>query len=111
MPYTQTALALDDAAASKREQRSLTMHLTGRDGWPATLRHTLTPSNGRLPGDLWDEYRFECATRDRLRLSVVSLTEFRDLRNWIDGREENDDDDWITAPDTDAPPYDRILWS
>jgi len=111
MPYTQTVFALDGAAASKKEHVPMPAFAAHRGGWTATRRHTLTPAAKRLPDDVWDEYRFECATRDRLRLSVVSLTEFRDLRNWIDGREENDDDDWITAPDTDAPPYDRILWS
>ncbi len=111
MPYTQTVFALGGAAASEREQRSLTMHPTGRSGWSARLRHTLTPSSGRLPGDLWDEYRFECATRDRLRLPAVSLAEFRDLRDWTDGCKENDDDDdWITEPDTDTPPYGCIRW-
>lgn len=111
MPYTQCALALDGAAASAREQRSLTMHPTSRGGWPATLRHAFTPSGRRLPGDLWDEYRFECTTRDRLHLSAVSLAEFRDMRDWTDQIEEQeDDDDWITAPDTDAPPYGCIRW-
>ncbi len=106
MPYTQTALALGGAAASEREQRSLTMHSTSRGGWSATLRHTLTPSSGRLPSDLWDEYRCECATRDRLQLPEVSLSEFRDMRDWTDQIEEQEDDDnRITAPDTDAPPY------
>ncbi len=113
MPYTQRALALDGAAASEREQRSLTMHPTSRSGWPTTLRHTLTPSSGRLPGDLWDEYRFECATRARLQLPVVSLLEFRDMRDWtdqIEEQEEDDDDNGITAPDTEAPPYGCIRW-
>jgi len=112
MPYTQSVLALGGAAASAREQVSLTMHPTGRSGWPATLRHTLTPSSGRLPGDLWDEYRCECATRDRLHLPEVSLTEFRDLRDWTDRIEEQEDDDGngITTPDTDAPPYGCLRW-
>ncbi|MGI8855716.1 MAG: hypothetical protein ACR2JW_08195 [Thermomicrobiales bacterium] len=111
MPYTQTALALNGAAASAREHIPLTMHPTSRSRWPATLRHTLTPSSGRLPGDLWAEYRCECATRDRLHLPDVSRTEFQDMRDWTDGIEEQeDDDDWITAPDTDAPPYGRIRW-
>ncbi len=106
MPYTQTALALNGAAASAREQMSLTMHPTSRSRWPATLRHTFTPSGRRLPGDLWDEYRFECATRDRLQLPEVSLAEYRDMRDWTDRIEEQeDDDDWNTAPDTDTPPY------
>jgi len=112
MPYTQVALALDGATASEREQRSLTMHPTSRGGWPATLRHTLTPSGRRLPGDLWDEYRCECATRDRLHLSAVSLAEFRDMGDWTDRIEEQEDDDnGITAPGTDAPPYGCLhLW-
>jgi len=112
MPYTQSALALDGAAASAREQRTLTMHPTSRSGWSATLRHTLAPASGRLPGDLWGEYRFECATRDRFRLPAVSLTEFRDMRDWTDRikEQEDDDDNGITAPDTDAPPYGCICW-
>ncbi len=112
MPYTQCALALDGAAASAREQMSLTMHPTSRGGWPGTLRHTLTPSGRRLPSDLWDEYRCECATRDRLHLPAVSLTEFQDMRDWTDciEEQEDDDDNGITAPDTDAPPYGCIRW-
>jgi len=111
MPYTQTVFALDGAAASKNEQMSVPAFAAHRGGWTATLRHTLTPSAKRLPDDVWDEYRCECATRDRLQLPEVSLAEFRDLRDWIDGREENDDDNGITAPDTDAPPYGCIrLW-
>jgi len=106
MPYTQAALALDGAAASAREHIPLTMHPTSRSGWLARLRHTFTPSSERLPGDLWNEYRCECATRDRLHLPDVSLTEFRDMRDWTDRIEEQEDDDnGITAPDTDAPPY------
>ncbi|GEM_PF-2213878 len=105
MPYTQAALAFDSAAASETAHLSLTTLPARREGWTATLRHTLVPSGGRLPGDLWDEYRFECATRDRLHLPEVSLTEFRDMRDWTDCIEEQEDDDhWITEPNTDAPP-------
>ncbi len=106
MPYTQTALALGGAAASEREQMSVPAFAAHRGGWTETRRHTLTPPGKRLPDDFWDEYRFECETRDCLHLPEVNLTEFRDLRDWTDGFKENDDDDdWITAPDTDAPPY------
>ncbi len=106
MSYTQTVFALDGAAASKKEQMPVSGFAVPRGGWTATRRHTLTPAAKRLSDDVWDEYRCECETRDRLYLPEVSLAEFRDLRDWIDGREENDDDDdWITAPDTDAPPY------
>jgi len=106
MPYTQSALALDGAAASQTEQMSFAMLPTRRDGWTATLRHTLVPSGGRLPGDVWDEYRFESETRVRLHLPDVSLTEFRAMRDWTDCmKEQEDDDHWITAPNTDAPPY------
>ncbi len=109
MSYTQTLFALDGAAASKKEQVPVPAFAAHRDGWTATRRHTLTPAGKRLPEDFWDEYRFECETRDRLHLPDVSRTEFRDLRDWTDGFKENDDDDdWITAPDTDAPPYGRI---
>jgi len=71
MPYTQAALALNGAAASKQGQTPVSAFVAYRDGWTATLRHTLTPSAKRLPDDLWDEYRFECETRDRLRLPEV----------------------------------------
>ncbi|MDQ2785181.1 MAG: hypothetical protein M3Y58_09300 [Chloroflexota bacterium] len=87
MPYTQTALTLIDAA-SETEQMSSVTPPARRGGWTATLRHTLVPSGGRLPGDLWDEYRFECATRDRLHLPDVSLTEFRDMRDGTDCMKE-----------------------
>ena len=107
MPYTQSALALDGAAAFPTEQMSTAMHPVRRDGWTATLRHTLIPSGGRLPGDLWEEYRCECATRVRLHLPEVSLAEFRDMRDWTDQFEEYEDDDhWITES-LDTPPYGR----
>ncbi len=106
MPYTQTVFALDGAAASKNEQMSVPAFAAHRGGWTATLRHTLTPAAKRLPDDVWDEHRFECTTRNRLHLPEVSLAEFRDMRNWTDRIEEQEDDDnWITALDTDAPPY------
>ena len=109
MPYTQAMFALDGAAASQTEQMSSATFPARRDGWTATLRHTLVPSGGRLPGDLWDEYRCECATRVRLHLPDVSLAEFRDLRDWTDCmKENNDDDEGIIDPDTDAPPYGYI---
>ena len=108
MPYTQIALALIDAA-SETEQMSAATPPARRDGWTATLRHTLIPSGGRLPGDVWEEYRFESETRDRLHLPEVSLAEFRDMRDWTDCSEENNNgDNWITAPDTNAPPYGSI---
>ena len=105
MPYTQSALALDGAAASETEQMSSAMLPTRRDGWTATLRHTLTPAGGRLPGDLWDEYRCECAARDRLHLPEVSLAEFRDLRDWTDCIEEQEDDDHRITESLNTPPY------
>jgi len=88
MPYTQAALALNGAAASKQGQTPVPAFAAHRDGWTATRRHTLTPAAKRLPDDFWDEYRFECATRDRLRLPEVSLAEFRDMRDWTDGCKE-----------------------
>ncbi|MDQ2787785.1 MAG: hypothetical protein M3Y58_22580 [Chloroflexota bacterium] len=106
MPYTQTVFALDGVAASKTEQMPMPAFAAHRGGWTATRRHTLTPSAKRLPDDVWDEYRFECETRDRLHLPEVSLAEFRDLRDWNDYIEEQEDDDnRITEPDTDSPLY------
>ncbi len=109
MPYTQTALALDGAAVSTQAPTLIAAYPAEGGGWVATLRHALTPAGRRLPGALWDEYRYECATRDRLQLPEVSRAEFRDMRDWTDQIEEQEDDDnGITAPDTDAPPYGRI---
>jgi hypothetical protein len=109
MPYTQGALALDGAAPFGTEQMSSAMSLARREGWTATLRHTLVPSGGRLRGDVWDEYRFECETRVRLHLPDVSLAEFRDMRDWTDCmKENNDDDEGIIDLDTDVPPYGYI---
>ncbi len=106
MPYTQTVFALDGVAAPTQEPAFAVECPADGGGWIARQRHTFTPSGRRLPGDLWNEYRFECATRDHLHLPEVSLAEYRDMRDWTDGCKENDDDDdWITAPDTDAPPY------
>lgn len=107
MTYTQAMLALGSAPPPPPAMpRTHTAHHPVR---PATPAQTLAPAGRRLPGDLWDEYRCECATRDRLHLPDVSLSEFRDMRDWTDQIEEQeDDDDWITAPDNDAPPYGRI---
>ncbi len=88
MPYTQTLFALDGAAASKKEQVPVPAFAAHRDGWTATQRHTLTPAAKRLSDDLWDEYRCEYETRDRLHLPEVSLAEFRDMRDWTDGCKE-----------------------
>mgnify|MGYP001217605208 CR=1 FL=1 len=106
MPYTQSALALDDAAASQTAQRLATFPAR-RDGWTAMLRHTLVPSGGRLPGDVWDEYRCECATRVRLHLPDVSLAEFLDMRDWTDQFEEQEDEDHGIIESLDTPPYGR----
>lgn len=87
MPYTQAAFAFEQPARTPRE------HTHER-------AHTRTPSNRRLPDDLWGEYRLECAMREQFHLPDVSLAEFRDLRDWVDGIEEtDDDDDWIVHPD------------
>ncbi|MCA1665981.1 MAG: hypothetical protein LC793_00950 [Thermomicrobia bacterium] len=107
MPYTQSALALDGAAASETEQMSSVTPPARREGWTATLRHTLTPSSGRLPGDVWEEYRCECAARVRLHLPEVSLAEFRDMRDWTDCMKEHEDDDHGITESLDTPPYGR----
>ncbi len=101
MPYTQSALALDGAAVSTVEPTFIAAYPADRGGWVVTQRHTFIPSGRRLPDDLWDEYRFECATRDRMQLPEMSLGEFRDMRDWTDQIEETNDD-WITEPDTDT---------
>jgi len=88
MPYTQTALALDGAAAPTQAPICIAAYPVDGSGWIAMQRHTLTPAGKRLPDDVWDEYRFECATRDRLHLPEVSLAEFRDMRDWTDRIEE-----------------------
>jgi hypothetical protein len=104
MAYTQTVLALDGAVPLPPIiSRTHTPHHPPRPVIPA---QTLAPAGRRMPDDLWDEYRFECATRGRLHLPEVSLAEFRDMRDWTDRIEENDDE--ITEPDTDAPPYGDI---
>ena len=102
MSYTQAALAFDGAAAAETAPTTLP---TRREGWTAMLRHTLIPSGGRLPGDVWNEYRFECATRDRLHLPEMSLAEFRAMRDWIDCSEEQENDDEGIIESLDAPPY------
>jgi len=105
MPYIQRALALDRPVRPLPAPARSATDPVDRGGWVARHRHTFTPSGRRLPGDLWEEYRCECATRERLHLPDVSLAEFRDMRDWTDCIEEQEDDDWITQPDTDAPPY------
>jgi hypothetical protein len=99
--YTQAALVLEAVAHAELGSALLT---SSGDGWVATLRHTPTPSNRQHPGDLWGEYRMECEARERLHLPPVSLIEFRDMCDWSDQTEEDDDDNWITEP-PDPPPY------
>lgn len=107
MTYTQTVLALGNALPLPPTMSRT--HMTHRSAWPAIPAQTLTPAGRRLPDDLWDEYRCECAARVRLHLPGVSLAEFRDMRDWTDRIEEkDDDDDWINEPGTDAPPYGHI---
>jgi hypothetical protein len=109
MPYIQAALALSAPAPPIPAPAHAATDPAGRGGWVARHRHTVTPSGQRLDGDLWEEYRFECATRDCLDLPDVSLAEFRDMRDWTNRIQEDEYDDyWITEPDTDAPPYGRF---
>lgn len=93
MSFTQAALSLD-GAPTPATRRNPPLH----GGWPASLRHTPMPTNRRIPGDEWDEYRLESEARARLHLPRVGLTEFRDMRDWSDHVEESDDDEWITEP-------------
>ncbi len=46
--------------------------------------HTLIPSGHRLHDDFWQEYRLECAVREREGLPFVSLPEFAAMRDWAD---------------------------
>ena len=89
MPYTQAAFAFAPPSRTPGE------HAPDR----TPPRH-----HRRLPDDLWGEYRLECAMREQCQLPEMSLAEFRDVRDWADGIEENDDDnDGIVHPD--VPPY------
>ncbi len=101
MTYMQAALVFE-AAPSSTDAIAATNRAAHTA--PPPRAHTHTPSNRRLPDDLWGEYRLECAMREQFHLPNVSLAEFRDLRDWVDGIEEtDDDDDWIAHPD--VPPY------
>ncbi len=108
MPYTQTVFALDGAAVPTQEPTFPAACPTDGVGWVAMLRRTPTPSGGQLPGDLWEEYRFECDTRLRLHLPGVGLAEFRAMRDWTDCIEEHEDDDHRITESLDTPPYGRI---
>lgn len=96
MTYTQAALVFE-AAPSSTDGIAATNRAAHTN--PLPRAHTQTPSNRRLPDDLWGEYRLECAMREQFHLPEMSLAEFRDLRDWVDGIEETDnDDDRIAHP-------------
>jgi hypothetical protein len=66
---------------------------------PWSQFHTLTPSNRRLCDDLWDEYRLECAFREREGLPSVSLSDFGVMRDWADWMDEPQGVAWPAVPD------------
>ncbi len=99
MPYVQSTLALDAAPPAPGKFPTIPATYTG---WSATTRHTPTASGRHLPADLWNEYRLECESRERLHLPDVSFVEFRDMRDWTDTIEEINHDD---HRNNDTPPY------
>ncbi len=52
------------------------------------------PANRRLLDDLWQEYRLECAVREREGLPFVGLPEFAAMRDWADRVDESQDVAW-----------------
>ncbi len=93
MMYTQAALALDAVPLQEDTPPACAPPITHSTRWSAIPAHTCISSGQRLPGDLWGEYRLECAMRETLALPFVSLMEFADMRDWTDYREETEDDD------------------
>ncbi len=50
----------------------------------------VTGAGAPLPDDFTREYTFELAARERLGLPELSPSEFRQIRNWRDGIEEDE---------------------
>jgi len=59
----------------------------------------LIPANRRLHDDLWQEYRLECAVREREGLPFVSLPEFAVMRDWADRVDGSQDVAWPAGAD------------
>jgi len=68
---------------------------------PRKQCHTLIPANRRLHDDLWQEYRLECAVREREGLPFVSLPEFAAMRDWADRVAAPQDVVWPAIADDD----------
>ncbi len=63
---------------------------------------TLMPANRRLHDDLWQEYRLECAVREREGLPFVGLPEFAAMRDWADRVAAPQDVVWPAIADDDS---------
>ncbi len=50
----------------------------------------VTGAGAPMPSDFDQEYAFELANRERLGLPEISPAEFRQIRNWRDGIEEDE---------------------
>jgi hypothetical protein len=85
--YQQSSLPLD------AQHGDITLPQPGFEHSPSDklLRSSaVTGAGAPLPADFDREYAFELATRERLGLPTMSPSEFRQIRNWRDGIEEDE---------------------
>jgi hypothetical protein len=61
-----------------------------------------------LHDDLWQEYRLECALREREGLPFVSLPEFEAMRDWADRVDESQDVVWPAIADDGSAEQRRL---
>jgi hypothetical protein len=85
--YQQSSLSLDAPPGD------ITLPLPSYEHSPSGKplpSFAVTGAGAPLPSDFAREYTFELATRERLGLPELSPTEFRQIRNWRDGIEEDE---------------------
>lgn len=85
--YQQPPLALDAQPGEITLPRPSDEHSPSGKPVPS---FAVTGAGAPLADDFTQEYVFELATRERLGLPEVSPSEFRQIRNWRDGIEEDE---------------------
>lgn len=85
--YQQTPLALDAHPEEIRLPQPSYEHSPSGKPLPS---FAVTGAGAPIPSDFDQEYAFERATRERLGLPELSPAEFRQIRSWRDGIEEDE---------------------
>ncbi len=85
--YQQAPLSFDTASDEIVLPRPSYEHSPSSQPLPSIA---VTGAGAPMPSDFDQEYAFERANRERLGLPDLSPTEFRQIRNWRDGIEEDE---------------------